>query len=485
MPPRVATIIFILGVFWLFALNRQPKGKFSRALWIPVIWLLIAGSRNVGQWLDMSSPMDQGSRYIDGNPIDRTILTALMALGLVVLLQRIKLVQQILAANLPVLLYFFYCGFSSFWSDHPDVAFKRWFRGIGDLIMVLLIITDPDWLGAVKRIVIRVAFWLFPISLLFIRYYPDLGRGYNTAGSAMYWTGVTTDKNGLGMICLIFGFGLVWQVMDLYRELNGAKWTKALYSQAFVVLIMCWLLWESNSMTSISCFTLALGLMLAVARWQFARRPAVTTLLASFCIGASAMVLFGGLGFALEAIGRNPTLTGRTDVWQILLRFAQSPWIGSGYESFWLGDRLVKIGGLTSVGINEAHNGYLEIYLNLGWIGLGLLGLVILAGYRTVLSSIRENVAEGKVRAAYWMIPLIYNFTEAAFKMMSPVWIFFLVAIMAPRTTAAVEREPEIEATPAWKIPLPGARVGLAAKNNVGKRDRLTAARPRQHSGRP
>ncbi len=485
MPPKLAAVVFVLGILGLFFINRRPQGRcVSKALWIPVIWLLIAGSRNVGEWLSLRSPIESTSRYLDGNPIDRAVLGTLMALGLVVLIQRFKRVQTILTANFAVLLYFFYCGFSSLWSDYPDVAFKRWFRGAGDLIMVLLILTDTDWLAALKRTLMRAAFWLLPISLLLIRYYPNLGRGYNQAGSAMFWTGVTTDKNGLGMICLIFGFGMLWQFMDLYQELKGAKWTKVFYSQALVVLIMFWLMYESNSMTSISCFVLALGLLVAVGRWQVARKPFVTTLLAVSAIGCSALVLFGGLGAVLEALGRNPTLTGRTEVWRIVLPFSQSALFGSGYESFWLGDRITRVGALLGSGINEAHNGYLEIYLNLGWVGLSLLGVVIFVGYRNVIAAIREDAIRGKVRLVYWTIPLIYNFTEAAFKMMSPVWIFFLIAVMAPQGASATQNAAEIVSVGFDAVPAGKPRVGYAlGRSQKGQQVAVQSAKKSQKTG--
>jgi exopolysaccharide production protein ExoQ len=440
MPPKIASVFFVLGILGLFALARQVKERASKALWIPVFWLLIAGSRNVGQWLQMTSPMDQDSRYMDGNPVDRVVLGTLMALGLAVLCMRGDKVQRLLRANMPVLLFFLYCAFSCLWSDYPDVAFKRWIRGVGDVIMVLLILTDADWLLALKQVVTRVAFWLLPLSILIIRYYPDLGRGYNVAGSAMYWTGVTTDKNGLGMICLIFGLGVVWRFNEIYRGREGEQQRRPLIAFGIVVLIMMWLLWESNSVTSISCFVLALGLMVATGRWQFARKPSVATLLATTAVGVSAFALFGGAGSVLEAMGRNPTLTGRTEVWQLILPLAQDPLIGSGYESFWLGDRLKRIGDMTSYGINEAHNGYLEIYLNLGWVGLTLLGLVIATGLRRVILAVRDDPVAGKLRLAYFVLTLIYNFTEAVFKMMSPVWIFFLIAIMAVPKVCVAEK---------------------------------------------
>jgi len=386
--------------------------------------------------------MDQGGgRYLEGNPIDRAVLGILMALGVIVLLTRERQVKALLKGSMPVLLFFLYCAISSLWSDYPDVAFKRWFRGLGDIVMVLVILTAPDWSSALKRVLARVAFVLLPLSVLLIRYFPDLGRGYNIAGSAMFWTGVTTDKNGLGMICLIFGLGTVWNFTEIYQDREGAQRPRHLMAQGITVLTTLWLLWESNSMTSISCFVLGGCLMMAIGGWPKTRRPAVACSLAAAAVAISAFVLFGGAGSVLQAMGRNPTLTGRTEVWDVLLPFTQNPIIGSGYESFWLGDRLKKIWDLTSVGINEAHNGYLEIYLNLGWVGIILLAFLIATGFRKVLRGVREDPATGKVRLAYFVLTLIYNFTEAAFKMMSPVWMFFLIAIMA-QPTPAVSEEP-------------------------------------------
>ena len=75
-------------------------------------------------------------------------------------------------------------------------------------------------------------------------------------------------------------------------------------------------------------------------------------------------------GGAVEALGRNSTLTGRTEIWKLVLGMANNPIFGAGYESFWLGERLQKLWHYYWFPINEAHNGYIEIYLNLGWIGV-------------------------------------------------------------------------------------------------------------------
>ena len=448
MPPPIAAVLFFLGILCLFALDRQDKERPSKALWIPVIWLLIGGSRNVGEWLQMQGPSDQSARYLDGNPLDRALLATLIAFGLVVLFNRMRQFVALLRVNAPVLLYFFYCGLSGLWSDYPEVAFKRWIRGFGDVVMVLVILTEPYWVSSLKRVLARVGFLLLPLSVLVIRYYPALGRGY-TRGGATFWTGVAEDKNGLGMICLIFGLGALWRFIETFRCREGKRRTKELIAGGILIATTLYLLWESDSMTSICCFVLAGSLMVVTGRWSWARKPAVVTLLALTTIGLSAFVLFGGAEGVLEFLGRNATLTGRTEVWQVILPFAQNPMVGSGYESFWLGDRLMKIGDLTQNGINEAHNGYLEIYLNLGWVGLILLALVIVTGYRRVIREVRQDADVGQLMLAYFVLGLIYNFTEAAFKMMNPVWVFFLLAIMAiPKS--AVSAVPE--ATPSLGV---------------------------------
>ncbi len=86
------------------------------------------------------------------------------------------------------------------------------------------------------------------------------------------------------------------------------------------------------------------------------------------------------------------------------------------------------IGGIPG----EAHNGYLEIYLNLGWVGMALLLIVIVTGYRTVFRAWRGHIAIGSLCLAYFFVGLVYNFTEAAFfRMLHPVWLFFLLAIVS------------------------------------------------------
>ena len=93
MPPLVASLVFACGIFALFWLDRDREARTSKALWIPVIWLWIAGSRSVSEWLAVMGwgpRLNPGNTYLDGSPTDRAVLAALLVLGLIVLIIRRK-----------------------------------------------------------------------------------------------------------------------------------------------------------------------------------------------------------------------------------------------------------------------------------------------------------------------------------------------------------------------------------------------------------
>ena len=147
----------------------------------------------------------------------------LFVAGAIVVLRRGPQITTLLRANGPIILFFAYCALSILWADHPFVAFKRWVKAVGDVVMVLIVLTDPNRLAAVRRVLTRTGFVLVPLSVLFIKYYPDLGRVYNPWTWTPMFTGVTMGKNLLGMVCLIFGLGSLWCFLAAYQTEKGKE----------------------------------------------------------------------------------------------------------------------------------------------------------------------------------------------------------------------------------------------------------------------
>ena len=434
---QMATLAFALGILGLFAIDRDRKVRTSKALWIPVIWVSIAASRMVSQWLTATGWANVGVRItstdqvLEGSPFDRYFLMAVVAIAVIVLIGRGSRVGTVLRANGPIVLFFSYCAISTLWSDYPDVAFKRWIKALGDMAMILIILTDRDPQAAVKRFLSRVGFLLVPVSILLIKYYPNLGRAYYTHQGTFLNVGVATGKNELGIVCFLFGVASVWRLWRALKGAASAGRTRHLVAHSVLLVTVMWLFAMANSMTSMSCFMMA-SLIIVITSLRAARAPWVVHGLVAALLAVSFSALFLHIGSSLvESMGRDATLTGRTGVWDVVLGMTGNPLFGTGFESFWLGQRLDKIWSIYWWHPNEAHNGYLEVFLDLGWIGIGLLAVVMVTGYRNIIRAFRRDPDTGGLRLAYFVTGIAYNFTESAIRIMHPVWIFFLLAAIA------------------------------------------------------
>ncbi len=430
----VATILCAIGIPGLFYLDRHEDSQVSKALWIPAAWLFVISSRGVSSWLAGVQPSFQGvtaaESYEDGSPIDMWVFTFLLVAALVVLIARSGRVRPLLRKNGLILLYFSFCAVSIVWSDFPFVTFKRWAKALGDLGIVLIILTESDPWGALKRLVTRLGFLIFPLSVLFIAYYPGIGQ-ILTQSWTLEPTGVATQKNELGLDCMMYGVFFLWMMVSVYRERQDPSRRRRLLAHGMIVIMIIWLLGQCQSMTSITGLVSAGGVMWLASRRS--RRPVVVHSSVIVVLGIAVTALFfdpgGGM---IGALGKDPTIHGRTEIWSLVLGLHTNPWVGTGFESFWLGPRLKKMwAAMPNFYMNEAHNGYLELYLNFGWAGICFIALLLATGYKRAISGIRRNPEKASLFLGFFLCTLFYAFSEAAFRTLTISWVFLLLVIMA------------------------------------------------------
>lgn len=432
MPPLIAAVIYCAGIVVLFRLERGGTAKVSRVLWLPTISLVVDGSRPISLWLGMQS--NGGSRVLaEASPLDVILALVLMVAGLAILYRRLAAVFLLMRRNAAIILFVVYCGVSVSWSDDPGTAFKRFIRFLGTFVTVLLILTDKDPWRAIRWVLTRMGLIIIPVSILLIKYFPGVSTYFDPWTGERYVSGISTDKNMLGMTCLVAGLAILVQFLSAWKERGRRGRNRQLIAYGILLLGALWLFSSANSKTSVTCFYIGSLMIVAMRFFKLARRPAMEHLLAFVLIFAAFSVLFLhiGEGAALQKLGRNSNLSGRTEIWSGLLAFAGDPLIGTGFDSFWLGDRLTRIwsaGGMLE-GINEAHNGYLETYLNLGWIGIALLGTLIVIGYRNISIALARDPDPARLRLVFFVVSVIYNLTEAGFRTGSSIWIIFLFAI--------------------------------------------------------
>ena len=433
---NLVALAFLLG---LILVERKAEIKVSKALWIPTAWMLIVGSRPVSEWMNLSVNTTLAKKFSESSPVDAAVFGILMLAALYVLNARAASVRKFLQGNYPLVVFFAYCAVSVLWSDAPAIAFKRWVKAVGDILMVLVVLTDQEPGGALRRLLSRMSFVLLPLSVIFIKFFPDLGSSFDAVDKVTMYIGITDFKNELGLISMICGLGSLWLLIRACELPDKAHRARHLAIHGLMAGTAVWLVLKADSMTSLSCLGLASVVLIMTRRRWIAAHDGYLLALTSGAIAVALIALFMDSGGTMvSSLGRNATLTGRTQIWSAVLSQHTNPLLGTGFESFWLGSRMQAVWDLSQRGIEEAHNGYLEIYLDLGWLGMLALGALIVSGYRHAIEAFRSVPNEGGLRLAFFTASLIYSLTETGFRMLSPIWIVFLVAITAlPRREAA------------------------------------------------
>jgi exopolysaccharide production protein ExoQ len=404
----------------------------SWTLWIPLSWVIIVGSRPLSYWFGGGMTDQSLDAYLEGSPLDRNIYIFLIVAGLIVLFKRRLEWGAIFASNRWLFIFLIYCGISVVWSYYPIVGIKRWVKDIGHVIMVLIVLTEKNPIEALRTVIARYTYIAIPISVLLIKYYSEVGRYYHHWTWESAYCGITVEKNTLGAIVFICGIFLVWDLLDR-RSMQGIKIGKGnLLGLAILLLMVIWLVKMSGSSTALVCLILGIGIV-------YFLRPPNTSIriiylgILSLLLGF--LVLFLSLFTSLfeivvSAVGRNTTLTGRTDLWVDLLEVPINQIFGTGYQNFWLGPHTEFIWKRFNYHPNQAHNGFLEVYLNGGLVGLSLLIAMIISTGSKLMKELQLGSSQGVLRFSFFLVVLVSNWTEATFNKVSLVWVIMIIATL-------------------------------------------------------
>jgi O-antigen ligase len=473
MPPPLALLLTTLGVLVLFRLDSRAYGRLG-ALWIPVIWLVLSGSRFLGQWLAIlqgGSADAPDAMLEDGSAIDRVVFSALIILGILVLRQRRVRVRDVVRSNVFLSAFLLYCFLAIFWSDFPYVALKRYIKVIGHPVMALIVLTEPDVTVGLRRLMKSVGIVLVAYSITLIKYFPQVGRGFDTWTGSPVNRGVSTTKNELGYVCMVFGLFFLWNLLNVRLiEDRSTRRDELLVSGLFLGSVV-WLLMQAQSATSTACLVGG-GLLMVLLQSRLVSKRYIWLYAVVGLLILGMVQSFVNLStVVMEAFGRDATLTDRTEVWADVLRLAPNPLIGAGFESFWLGPRLDQLHAKWWWKPTQAHNGYIETYLNLGWIGVALFAGMFLWTLWRAGRQLVERFEIGQFQLVLLVILAVYNITEATFKGIHPLWTLFTIAALS----AIASKKPE------------AARQGVTSRGSSWQGDlrpRLTGGEGRMSGGR-
>jgi len=429
MPPTLALVLTLGFIAFLFWRDFRADPSVSRALWIPSLWMFIIASRPVSQWLAIVGLGSFGAASVEeGSSLDAFVYLTLMAVGVVVLNKRRVSLSQIIEENQWLSLFILFCFLAIFWSDFPLISAKRWIKILGHPIMALVILTERDVKETLVRVVRWNAYLLLPISILWIKYFPSLGRTTEEWG-AMLNRGIAEGKNGLGAICVSVGLVFLWYSLQVLRREKTKQRRNELFWMGGLWLMELYCLRKAHSSTSTITLLLTSAVMLALGLRFVDKRHIGAYALAGIVLFIVAQSLFDVYGTVVNVSGHQGTIQGRGRLWAYLLRTNTNPILGAGFESYWLGPRLQDVWSQPEFWWKptQAHNGYVEAYINLGLIGLLLLVGLLVVTFSKCRQALLDDFEWGRFSLCYLIALIVHNWTEAGFKGLSVGFLLFFV----------------------------------------------------------
>ena len=364
----------------------------------------------------------------NGNGSESAVVRAMFfpAYGLAVLLLTLnpgEILRTLLRQPLLILVLWVVAA-STLWSINPDQTVRRVVALVFTTLGGVILAARWRWAGIAE--ILATAIGLLALGSLFVAVaIPSFGRMQTLFPGA--WRGFWVEKNDLGNLMTI-GF-MVCAAAALLEPRRAKLW----WPTAGLCLLLVLL---STSKTSlVSCLLGACGLALV---WVMRRGPAgrvVGTYGAVVGLLLVGFVLLAASNVVLAALGKDATLTGRTQIWSAVMRRIQDrPWLGYGYGAVWDDTSpwaplawIIKQAGFRPF---HAHNSWLE-----QWLGMGILGLTAWALYFTETCT-RAVIALYRSPGAYLAVPflLVYamtTLTESIAVVFNDCrWLFF-VAIAA------------------------------------------------------
>ena len=399
-----------------------------------LIWFMI---------FDLVTPsFEQTENAFESHLTGRLIKVAALILATIIVLIRRRLAWHVIAEINPFFLFFLLLVPTSvLWSIDSGATLGR-YLSVLTIVQLCFASVVMGWHARRFQALLRPLFTCFILlSFLYGVMFPDraIEHGEGTLKDA--WRGLTYQKNEFGML------GSLTFVLWLHAWLTGEV-RRGFASVGCAIAGAAMLL--SRSSTSLLATVLASIFMLLLLRPPRNLRRYAPLFVGTFATivviyAVAVLDIVPGLAVLLKPFaalsGKDLTFSNRSLIWSIVKEhIVLSPYVGSGYGAYWVGPFptspsfvfLKKMYFYPS----EAHNGYLEIFND-----LGMLGLVCLLGYlvfyvRQSLQLMKIDRTQGVLFLSFFFQQAITNLSESCWLAVNNVSCRFFVMTLATVTLA-------------------------------------------------
>jgi exopolysaccharide production protein ExoQ len=360
--------------------------------------LIITGGASEGDELDI-------------NTVDLSLVAKIdllvYSIAAVLVILRWKKAFAFASKNLYFFPFLIFASFSYFWSFIPDETFKGVVYALGTTVFGIYLASRYTIKEQLDHLAWTLGFIMI-LSALFalaIPYYGLMGGVHEGAVRGIY-----VHKN-------VFSPFIILAVMVFFLKALEANERKWVYWGLFTLSIALGILSRSSTALGLMFVMLALCLSYRILRWRY--EMLVTTILLIIILGSAGLVWFvefGGAELLFEALGKDATLSSRTEIWTYVWdSILQQPWFGYGLGGYWNGldGPSAYVQRAMRIKVHYAHNGFLDLCLNYGFIGFSLFFANLLLVISRALSLLRRsNTVEGFWPLLLLTYMILTNLTE-------------------------------------------------------------------------
>lgn len=419
-------------------MNEQKRNRIGDyAVWA----LLFLTTGAISGAFIAPEALQSGSSSASSSRILELLIGVLYVVLLSLLVRHRHSAFRLLVQEKWMLLLVLFVMASAVWSVDRGETFRRGLGLLGTTLAGLYIGMRYEPRRVLRMLGICIGIAAF-LSLFVCLVFPK--TGIMADGS---WQGVFYPKNSLGRIMCLGIFCFLFTAVGSRRRMMNA---------APLLLLFAGLLVMSHSATAV--IVVAAMLLMFVLRkilyWPMPRLVAACLIFALLAVPAASWSL-ANMDKIMGIFGKDPSVSGRLPLWHaVRTEIADRPLLGYGYAAFWTSSDADYWREQLNWDAPNAHNGFLEMALGIGIVGLGIFLLGLLRNVRLGFRIAREG---GKIEDAWPLfflgLCMIYDLSESTlFVGNSIFWLlyatnaYWLVRTdMQPVTEEEEENEPSAE----------------------------------------
>jgi len=331
--------------------------------------------------------------------------------------------------------------FSVFWADYIGSSFRGLLSFIGSTIFGIFLsyfFNKKEFLR-----ILLIAFIIISVSSYFTSIMlPSFGIHHDIEYLTGDWKGVFTHKNILGRIMAL----AILTASIYFLEIKSHK-----IIILTTIILFTGLIVFSSSISSL-VILLVVFLFIALSKLVKYNIHLVLSLTAFLILimGVSGAILYSNFEHIMLILGRDPTLTGRTVLWGYIFDFiSEKPFFGYGYQSFWLGYDGINsrtIYEIFNYEFSHAHNGYLDILLQIGVIGFVLFLFQLYSSFNRVIKNLRyQNNRIDLFILGYLIYFCTLNISESNFLEPNSIyWVIYVYIVFSLNKNNEKTREEQL-----------------------------------------